>query len=952
MRQKPLQIRLKVQAIALVLKEDQVCAERRQVGAEVAVQRLDLGARVAGPQALGFRPQRHRRVDGRPLAFQRLDALPDAAPLPLGLRDRGRRLGRLVVGIHDGLRRLGGGRPRVAREVELALGRVERESVVAAAVETHRHVLRERGRLRVLQVLQPRQGLEVRPIIPGVGRRVEPEVGQIGHGIGLREALDAALEHDGRLVVRAPRRKLGHEPAPRLVGRLDDARHIRAADVLVLLLSDAIQGLGALPLAPIVEPGHELPDDPEGLRALVQVVLRVDLGDGLERVLEDVPRVAHRFEAVAQLFALVPLVFRVDDDVRRLDDEPLDLGLGRRVVALRRARLEDGALREGELVREALRQGHGVALQGTRVAPQPAFRGRARRVPLLPVPRVLDGLQRLVQVPPFEFARRRRRPPAAALGLVEVLLVGAQALLREALAPPQRRVVDPLREVLEALGQESPHGPANVVDAGGVVLPFRAAGVELVVQLHRNRFTERRHGGLARRGARGRRGGGRGQRGLVHFSDRAEAPLRPVPHEHATVLFHGSPARVVVGPEVGLPAFTRRRVVEVELADLVQDVLGRDRVPPQREPELEDRVALAPQPRREVRVDVRGVRVVVVVEEVLDQGVVDDGQVEVAQRPPVVQRRRRALVLHGPEARLAPERAAAADLVDELGREDVQRGEARVPAAVRAQPEEDHLRVRQPELVAEVRHDLLRRARARLAPAEHVPRPEPRLLEVQGAVGVAPPPLAGREARLAVVLAVRSVRRPQRSLLRLVQRQRALVRRLQFKKSRCRKLVYYNSGFLLIALTVERLLRGRARAVDGVGGDLRPHVVGDLRDGAPARARSEAAQNCGVCLERARGVVFKPCFHVVSCWNCGLRVSECPFAALAALAAAASSQSRRGRGPPSRAADAAAHPPGLRSGRGVWCCCRGPATSRCPSARTTSTRAQYVRLAERSRVVL
>ena len=179
MRQKPLQIRLKVQAIALVLEEDQVGAERRQVGAEVAVQRLDLGARVAGPQAFGFRPQRHRRVDGRPLAFQLLDALPDAAPLPLGLRDRGRRLhGRLVVGIHDGLRRLSGGRSRVAREVELTLGRVEREWV-AAAVEAHRHVLRERGRLRVLQVLQPRQGLEVHPIVPGVGRRVEPEVGQI-----------------------------------------------------------------------------------------------------------------------------------------------------------------------------------------------------------------------------------------------------------------------------------------------------------------------------------------------------------------------------------------------------------------------------------------------------------------------------------------------------------------------------------------------------------------------------------------------------------------------------------------------------------------------------------------------------------------------------------------------------------------------------------------------------
>ena len=431
-----------------MLKEDKVRAERRQVGAEVAVQRLDLGARVAGPQALGLRPQRHRRVDGRPLTSQLLDALPDAAPLPLGLRDRGRRLGRLVVGIHDGLRRLGGGRARVAREVELALGRVEREGV-AAAVEAQRHVLRERGPFPFLQVLQPRQGLEVRPVVPGVGRRVEPEVGQVGHGVGLREALDAALEHDGRLVVRAPRRQLGHEPAPRLVGRLDDARHVRAADVLVLLLADAIQGLGALPLAPVVEPGHELPDDAEGLRAVVQVVLRVDPGDCLERVLEDVPRVAHRFEAVAQLFALVPRLLRVEDEVRRLDDEPLDLGPGRRVVALRRARLEDGALREGELVREALRQGHGVALEGVRVALQPVGRGRAHRVALLPVPRVLlGGLQCPVQVPPLQFAHRRRRPPAAALGLVEVLLVGAQALLREALAPPQRRVVDPLREVL------------------------------------------------------------------------------------------------------------------------------------------------------------------------------------------------------------------------------------------------------------------------------------------------------------------------------------------------------------------------------------------------------------------------------------------------------------------------------------------------------------------------
>ena len=45
------------------------------------------------------------------------------------------------------------------------------------------------------------------------------------------------------------------------------------------------------------------------------------------------------------------------------------------------------------------------------------------------------------------------------------------------------------------------------------------------------------------------------QRGLAHFLDRAEAPLRPVPHEHATVLFHGAQRSVRFGPEVG--PFTR-----------------------------------------------------------------------------------------------------------------------------------------------------------------------------------------------------------------------------------------------------------------------------------------------------------------------------------------------------------------------------------------------------------
>ena len=95
-----------------------------------------------------------------------------------------------------------------------------------------------------------------------------------------------------------------------------------------------------------------------------------------------------------------------------------------------------------------------------------------------------------------------------------------------------------------------------------------------------------------------------------------------------------------------------------------------------------------------------------------------------------------------------------------------------------------------------------------------------------------------------------------------------------------------------------------------------------------------------------------PCFHVVSCRN--PRVSECPFATFAAGATSCASKctcSPDADYTPAaaRAADAAAHATGLRPGRGVWCCCRGPATSRCPSARTTSTRAQYVRLAERSR---
>ena len=44
---------------------------------------------------------------------------------------------------------------------------------------------------------------------------------------------------------------------------------------------------------------------------------------------------------------------------------------------------------------------------------------------------------------------------------------------------------------------------------------------------------------------------------------------------------------------------------------------------------------------------------------------------------------------------------------------------------------------------------------------------------------------------------------------------------------------------------------------------------------------NEGEQKCVVCLESARDVVFMPCFHVVSCWNCGLRVSECPVCRVA-----------------------------------------------------------------------
>ena len=44
---------------------------------------------------------------------------------------------------------------------------------------------------------------------------------------------------------------------------------------------------------------------------------------------------------------------------------------------------------------------------------------------------------------------------------------------------------------------------------------------------------------------------------------------------------------------------------------------------------------------------------------------------------------------------------------------------------------------------------------------------------------------------------------------------------------------------------------------------------------------NQGEQKCVVCLESARDVVFMPCFHVVSCWNCGLRVSECPVCRVA-----------------------------------------------------------------------
>ena len=177
----------------------------------------------------------------------------------------------------------------------------------------------------------------------------------------------------------------------------------------------------------------------------------------------------------------------------------------------------------------------------------------------------------------------------------------------------------------------------------------------------------------------------------------------------------------------------------------MEHVLGSDRVPPQREAELRDLVALVAQRLRGRLVDARRVRVLVRIQEVHHQCVIDNGRVQVRQRAPVVQCGPRALVRPRPEARLAPEGAARVRLGDELRGEDVQGGEAGLPPAVGAQAEEDHLGVGQIKFVAQVRHHFLGAARARLALAQHVPAPQPRLLKVQRAVGVLALPLAGRE---------------------------------------------------------------------------------------------------------------------------------------------------------------------------------------------------------------
>lgn len=33
---------------------------------------------------------------------------------------------------------------------------------------------------------------------------------------------------------------------------------------------------------------------------------------------------------------------------------------------------------------------------------------------------------------------------------------------------------------------------------------------------------------------------------------------------------------------------------------------------------------------------------------------------------------------------------------------------------------------------------------------------------------------------------------------------------------------------------------------------------------------------CKVCMDRERGVVFQPCGHFVTCWNCASLIADCP----------------------------------------------------------------------------
>ena len=83
----------------------------------------------------------------------------------------------------------------------------------------------------------------------------------------------------------------------------------------------------------------------------------------------------------------------------------------------------------------------------------------------------------------------------------------------------------------------------------------------------------------------------------------------------------------------------------------------------------------------------------------------------------------------------------------------------------------------------------------------------------------------------------------------------------------------------LRGLSGDPALNGQCGKVGGFEGE-RVFVKLD-KEKARRAVHNEGEQKCVVCLEAARDVVFMPCFHVVSCWNCGLRVSECPVCRVA-----------------------------------------------------------------------